>query len=112
MNPELPLETDVASVAAMIERDDPFLLLDVREEVEYETARIENSHLIPMSQLGRRVEELDAHRDGLIVVYCHHGVRSLQVTNALRNHGFAKCQSMAGGIDQWSQVVDPKVPRY
>ena len=110
--PDLPIETDVASVASMLERNDPLLLLDVREEDEHATARIEGSRLIPMSQLGQRVGELDGYRDTLIVVHCHHGIRSLQVTHALRNHGFSQVQSMSGGIDQWSLEVDPSVPRY
>lgn len=110
--PDLPFETDVASVAAMLDRSEPLLLLDVREEDEYATARIEGSRLIPMSQLGQRLEELDDYRDTLIVVHCHHGIRSLQVTHALRHHGFPKVQSMSGGIDQWSLHVDPDVPRY
>ncbi len=109
---DLPMETDVASVAAMLERNDAFLLLDVREQVEYDAAQIKGSRLIPMSELGQRVTELDDHRDSLIVVHCHHGIRSLQVSEALRQHGFAKVQSMAGGIDQWSLQVDPSVPRY
>ena len=65
-----------------------------------------------MSELGERVEELEPHRGDMIVVYCHHGVRSLRVTQALRGAGFVKVQSMAGGIDQWSLQVDASVPRY
>ncbi len=112
METHLPLETDVLEVAEKMRRNDSFLLLDVREQVEYATARIESSRLIPMSELGERVEELEPHRRDLIVVYCHHGVRSLQVTHALRGAGFANVQSMAGGIDQWSLQVDDSVPRY
>ncbi|NNE01010.1 MAG: rhodanese [Pirellulaceae bacterium] len=89
-----------------------FLLLDVREKDEYETARIDGSVLIPMSELRDRVDELEQHRDRLIVVHCHHGGRSLRVTNALREMGFAKVQNLAGGIDQWSQEIDPSVARY
>jgi rhodanese-related sulfurtransferase len=108
----LPLETDVTIVASMREGQQPFLLLDVREEDEYAVARIEGSRLIPMSQLGDRLDELNDYRNEPIVVHCHHGIRSLNVTHALRNRGFAKSQSMAGGIDRWSLVVDPSVPRY
>jgi rhodanese-related sulfurtransferase len=88
------------------------LLLDVREEDEWAVARIEGSRLVPMSQLGERLDELAAFRDQPIVVLCHHGIRSLNVTHALRHRGFAKTQSMAGGIDRWSQIVDSSVPRY
>ena len=109
---ELPIETDVSAVAAMRQRGEDFLLLDVREENEYEVAKIDGSLLIPMSQLQQRVAELEQHRGRRIVVHCHHGGRSLQVTEALRNHGFTRVQNMAGGIDQWSEQIDPDVPRY
>jgi rhodanese-related sulfurtransferase len=109
---ELPLETDVANVAAMRARGDDFLLLDVREEDEYAVARIEGSLLLPMSQLRERVDELQDHRQRRVVVQCHHGVRSLRVTQLLRELGFARAQSMAGGIEQWSLQIDSGVPRY
>lgn len=108
----LPIETDVATVAAMRRNGDDFLLLDVREQNEYELAKIDGSLLIPMSELGPRLGELEPYREQLIVVHCHHGVRSMQVTEALRGSGFAQVQSMAGGIDQWSELIDPGVPRY
>lgn len=109
---ELPIEIDVHAVDAMRQSGEDFLLLDVREEDEYATAKIDGSVLIPMSQLGIRVGELNDHRDRLIVVHCHHGGRSMQVTQALRGNGFSRVQNMAGGIDQWSEQIDPSVPRY
>ena len=86
------------------------VLLDVREPWEFETARIEGSKNIPMGDVPMRVQELDP--DEHIIVVCHHGVRSLNVTNWLRQQGFENVQSMRGGIDRWSRVVDPKVPVY
>lgn len=86
------------------------VLLDVREPWEYQAAHIEGSTLIPMDQVPSRQQELDP--DGHIVVVCHHGVRSLNVTNWLRQQGFEKAQSMRGGIDAWSRRVDAKVPMY
>ncbi len=112
MTENLPLEIDVATVSSMRSGGNEFLLLDVREQHEYEVAKIDGSHLIPMSELGARIAELEPYRDGLIIVHCHLGVRSLHVTEALRGHGFEQVQSMAGGIDQWSQLVDADVPRY
>ncbi len=109
---ELPIETDVATVAALQNSGDDFLLLDVREPSEYETAKIEGSVLIPMGEILDRLDELQSHQDRLIVVHCHHGGRSMRVTEALRNRGFAKVQNMAGGIDQWSLEIDAAVPRY
>ena len=85
-------------------------LLDVREPWEYETAKVEGSKHIPMGDVSTRVQELDP--DEHIVVVCHHGVRSLNVTNWLRQQGFEKVQSMRGGIDRWSRTVDSKVPVY
>ncbi|MFL6301081.1 MAG: rhodanese-like domain-containing protein [Terriglobales bacterium] len=88
-----------------------FTLLDCREPWEHQTARIEGALLIPMNEIPARAhQELDP--DAHIVVYCHHGVRSLNVTNWLRQQGFEKVQSMRGGIDAWSRSVDPKVPTY
>ena len=47
-----------------------------------------------------------------LIVFCHHGVRSLNVVHWLREQGVEACRSMAGGIDRWSLEIDPKVPRY
>jgi len=109
---QLPIEIDVSTVSSMQNDDNDFLLLDVREPNEYETAKIDGSLLIPMGELDNRIGELETHRDRLIIVHCHHGGRSMQVTQTLRNHGFEKVQNMAGGIDQWSQLIDQDVPRY
>lgn len=106
------LELDVQKVHAMRQAGDPFLLLDCREPFEFETAAIEGATLIPMHEIPGRLAEIEPHSDGHVVVMCHHGVRSLQVTLALRQAGFAKAYSMAGGIDAWSQQIDPSVPKY
>ncbi len=96
----------------MLRNGDNCLLLDVRELDEHQIAKIAGSLLIPMSQLGDRILELEPHRQGRIIVHCHHGGRSMHVCQALRSRGFEQVQSMAGGIDQWSQQIDPTVPRY
>ena len=98
-------------VNQMATRGEPFILIDVRETWEFEAARIEGARLMPMGDVPTRAhQELDP--DDHIVVYCHHGVRSMNVTAWLRQQGFEKSQSMAGGIDAWSRTVDPKVPVY
>lgn len=109
---EMPIEVDVAMVNEMQKKEEAFLLLDVREQNEYDIAKIEGSVLLPMSELRLRLEELEPHQDSRIVVHCHHGGRSMQVTRALRDRGYAKVQNMAGGIDAWSLQVDPSVARY
>ncbi len=86
------------------------VLLDVREPWEVQAASIAGAKLIPMGELQRRQQELDP--DDHIIVMCHGGVRSLKVTNWLREQGYGKVQSMRGGIAAWSRSVDPKVPTY
>lgn len=108
----LPLEIDVASVAALQQEGEPFLFLDCRREDEHAIAAIPGTELIPMHELGDRLDELEPHRQSRIVVHCHHGMRSLQVAAALREAGFEQAQSMAGGIDDWSERIDPSIPRY
>lgn len=107
----LPLEIDCISVRQTLEASS-CLLLDCREQNEYDLARIEGATLLPMSEIEHRLEELEPHRDRRLIVYCHHGVRSLHVTHWLRRQGFPKAQSMSGGIDVWSQQIDPGIPRY
>ena len=86
------------------------LLIDVREPLEAEIARIEGARLIPLRELPRRLSELPGHAE--IVTHCHHGPRSLQAREILKGAGFAKVRSLSGGIDAWSREVDGAVPRY
>lgn len=109
---DYPIETDVQTLKQLRDDNADFLLLDVRQESEYETAKIDGSMLLPMGELGDRIGELDEHKDRHIIVHCHHGGRSLRVTHALREAGFSNTQNLAGGIDQWSLDIDPDVPRY
>lgn len=90
------------------EADVPFLL-DVREPWEHQLAAIPGSRLIPMGQIPARLEEIPRERE--VVVYCHHGVRSMQVAYYLAHHGF-QVTNLHGGIDAWSLEADPSTPRY
>lgn len=85
------------------------VLLDVREQWEFELARIEGSTLIPMSRLEERFTELDPNSE--TVVICHHGNRSAYVTQALQRVGFENVLNLEGGLDAYS-LVDESVPRY
>ncbi len=87
-----------------------FKILDVREPWERQTAAILPSDHIPMQDIPSRLQELDPDEE--MVVYCHHGIRSLNVAAWLRQQGFENVRSLRGGIDQWSRRVDPKVPTY
>lgn len=107
-----PLEIDCQSTQRLLEGGEDLLLVDCREPEEYAIARIEGALLVPMSELAERVAELEPHRARHIIVYCHHGGRSFRVAAWLRRQGFEQAQSMAGGIDLWSQTIDASIPRY
>ncbi len=88
-------------------------LVDCREEVEHQICRIEPSELIPMNTIPANLPKLEAlAEEQLVVVYCHHGVRSLNTVAWLRRQGVENVLSLAGGIDQWSLEIDPAVARY
>ena len=108
----MDIEIDVQSVKQLLDDDSEFLLLDCREQDEWDFVHIDGALLIPMSEIQQRIAELETHKDKHIVVQCHHGGRSLQVANWLRHQGFNESQSMAGGIDVWSQEIDNSLPRY
>lgn len=107
-----PWEIDVRTVKQKLDAGEKFLFLDCREPSEYETAKIAGTTLIPMSEVTTRVGELEPHRNDTIIVHCHHGGRSMRVAQWLRQNGFPKAQSMAGGIHQWAAEIDAKVPQY
>jgi rhodanese-related sulfurtransferase len=86
------------------------VLLDVREDEERAVASIEPSLHIPMNSVPDHLAELP--RDRRIVAYCHHGGRSYAVAGYLETEGFKDVTNLTGGIDEWSRLVDPKVPRY
>jgi rhodanese-related sulfurtransferase len=104
-------EISPEEVKAKLDAGEKFVLLDVREPFEVATAQIQDSMLIPMGEVPSRAhQELDP--EDTIVVVCHHGVRSMNVTVWLRQQGFENVQSLRGGIDAWSRRIDAKVPLY
>ncbi len=86
------------------------LLLDVREEWEYEYCHIAGSILIPMGQVPAYLEELDKARE--IVVICHHGIRSRHIGMYLEHAGFSNVINLEGGVEQWAADVDRTMRRY
>ncbi len=106
------LEISVGDVKALLDEQADFFLVDCREAEEHATASIAGSALLPMSEIQGRVTEIEPHRDRHVVVHCHLGGRSMQVTQWLREQGFDRVQSMAGGIAAWSEEIDPSVPTY
>ncbi len=105
-------EVTVYELAERIRKGTPVQLVDVREDWEREIAVIPGSLHIPMNSVPERLAELKAPEGGEIVIYCHGGVRSLRVASWLEKHGIPGVGSLAGGIDSWSALVDPRVPRY
>ena len=99
-----------AELDARRKRGEQLLLIDVREEAEYEIARIEGAQLLPLSRFDEWAASLDAGVE--TVVMCHHGIRSAQVCAYLARAGFEKLHNLAGGIDRWSHDIDADVPRY
>ncbi|MDP3670363.1 MAG: rhodanese-like domain-containing protein [Telluria sp.] len=86
------------------------LLLDVRENWEFETCRIEGSTQIVMNTIPARIDELD--EDEQIVCICHHGTRSMQVAAFLERNGFTNVTNLTGGVHAWAVQVDPAMPTY
>ncbi len=111
-------EISPKDVSLKLQNNQPFLLLDVREPYELNQARLNDSRvqLAPLSQLARTgLDALpEAARDPAaeIVVFCHQGVRSAQVTAWLLAQGWQNVRSLAGGIDAYARQVDPTVGMY
>jgi rhodanese-related sulfurtransferase len=103
-------EISVAELKRLRDAGEALLLLDVREPDELAAASIPWATAIPMMQIPVRYGELP--RDRPIVVMCHHGARSDRVMQFLHANGYDGALNLAGGIDAWSQSVDPAVPRY
>jgi adenylyltransferase/sulfurtransferase len=105
-------EITVTELHQLMQSDQPPVLLDVREQHEYDFAHIEGATLLPLSTLMERHSELEPYRDHLIVAHCHHGMRSAQAIGFLQTQGYTNMKNLAGGIDAWSVEVDENVPIY
>jgi rhodanese-related sulfurtransferase len=113
MNTPAPLQIDPRHLKEKLDAGEAVQLVDVREPQEYALCRIEGSELIPMGSIPKSLPALkEKAAAGPLILYCHHGVRSLQAVAWLRRQGFPECQSLQGGIDLWSVTVDKSVPRY
>jgi rhodanese-related sulfurtransferase len=102
-------EVTPRELAELLARGDTPFILDVREPHEHAYASISGSRLIPLGTLHRAIDTLP--RDGNVIVYCHHGIRSAHAVEMLRGAG-VRARNLTGGIDRWSTEVDPSVRRY
>lgn len=112
---EAAQELDVPTITATelkikIDRNDKFILVDVREPYEHDICRISGSKLIPLGELPARLSELDSADE--IVLHCKVGGRSAKALKILQDAGFRKLSNLQGGILAWSEKIDPSVPRY
>lgn len=111
-------EITVQDVKRKLDQDEPVILLDVREPYELQRAALKDRRVFaaPVSRLAQfQLEGLPAEaqpQNAEIVVFCHHGVRSAQVTMWLRQQGWTNVRSMAGGIDAWAREIDAGVGYY
>ena len=105
-------EISVAEAHQRLADPTPPRLIDVREADEFEIARIAGAELLPLSQWPAIAMEKLADFAQPLLIHCHHGGRSGQATAYLLHHGFTDVTNVAGGIDAWSQEIDPSIPRY
>jgi adenylyltransferase/sulfurtransferase len=103
-------EIEVTEVKEKLDRGDDFVLIDVREPHEYQICNIPAAKLIPLGEVGKRLDELDPEAD--IVIHCKSGMRSARACGILKAAGFKHVRNMKGGILAWSDQVDPTVPKY
>ena len=104
------IQLDPKELKKRIDAGEDLILLDVREDWEHSRVKIPGAKHIPLGQLNRVLE--DIHKEATVVVYCHHGARSLQACMAMKKAGYEKVQNLKGGIDAYSIHVDPSLPRY
>lgn len=113
---EMPadMEIDVTEVKKMLDAKKKFKLIDVREPFEYEICKINGATLIPLGIIQeKKLENLDGlEKNDEIVLHCKAGVRSMKAAVALKELGFKNIKSMKGGILEWSERIDPAVPKY
>jgi sulfur-carrier protein adenylyltransferase/sulfurtransferase len=103
-------ELHPAELASRLAAGDALIVIDVRETWEWEIGHLEQARHIPLGEFIERTGSLDNGAE--IVVYCHHGIRSLAAANSLADRGFTKLWNLAGGIDRYALEADPTVPRY
>ena len=100
----------VQDLKRKMDAKEKFTLIDVREPFEYEIAKIDGAKLIPLGEIAERTAEFEPESE--VIVHCHSGGRSAQAVQLLRKAGLTNVYNLEGGIDAWSEEIDPRVPRY
>ncbi|NCG08003.1 MAG: rhodanese [Verrucomicrobia bacterium] len=99
-----------AAEASKLFRKGDSLLLDVREADELAICSIAGARHIPMMEIPERLAEIP--KEAKVIVFCHHGMRSMKVVQFLSARGYERVINLSGGIDAWAITVDPEIPRY
>ncbi|QPJ64400.1 MAG: rhodanese [Candidatus Nitrohelix vancouverensis] len=107
---EAPKTIHPLELKEQLDRGEDIFLMDVREAWEHSLASIPGSEHVPLNEVADRVQEYIYEEN--IVVYCHHGERSYRAALILIESGFPNVSNLSGGIDAWSQIADPSIPRY
>jgi rhodanese-related sulfurtransferase len=105
-----PLEISVDELARRRSGGETLAVLDVRDPWEAEICRLPDSIDVPLARLPEQVDSLP--REGMLVILCHHGMRSQHAALWLRSYGFANAVNLAGGIDAWARLIDPSMRTY
>jgi rhodanese-related sulfurtransferase len=113
----MDLEIDCLKLSALLQSEKTrsecsTVLVDCRTLAEREFCRIDPSEFLCLQDFYSEVGRFEHLKTSRLVIYCHHGVRSLQMTMMMLNAGFKDVKSLKGGIDAWSNQVDQTVPKY
>lgn len=104
-------QIDVHELQRLLAAGQRVHLLDVRHAWEHDIVALPNSQLVPLPELPGCVDEIQVPGDALLVVYCHHGIRSLSAARFLEQAGLVAV-SLSGGIDAWARFIDPTMTQY
>lgn len=111
-DPASALEVTAAQAAALLTGPAAPVLIDCREEDEFAICKIAGATLVPLAAIPTRIPSLLGTTDTPAIIYCHHGMRSMRAVTYLRGHGYTHVFSLRGGINAWSEDIDPAVPVY
>lgn len=99
----------VEELKEKLDRNDDFILLDVRTHEEWDQAHLPKAIHVPLQELHQRLESLQEFRDKEIICMCHAGGRSALAQQILLSHGFCHVRNLVGGISEWAEKIDPSL---
>src|SRR5579872_2194809 len=103
-------EATPTEIHRRLQAGEDLLLVDVREPAEIAIAALPDALICPLSRASDWIDRLPKEQP--LIIFCHHGIRSLRVAHALAERGHTNLSNMTGGIDLWSTEVDSGIPRY